>query len=105
MGSLAQRLGQRAKILLLADGLTPKAVSKQLQDARSLGERSVPTSIDLMSLKATIYFYHDDFLPESAFCKVVVASTVFLCGYVQYWQLPFRVKRDDPDGLPITRRT
>lgn len=63
MGSLVQRLGQRAKILLLADGLTPKAVSEQLQDARSLVERSVTTSIDLMSLKATIYFYHDDFLP------------------------------------------
>ena len=32
MGSLAQRLGQRAKILLLlADGLTPKDVSHQLQ--------------------------------------------------------------------------
>ena len=32
MGSLAQRLGQRAKILLLlADGLTPKDVSAQLQ--------------------------------------------------------------------------
>lgn len=32
MGSLAQRLGQRAKILLLlADGLTPKDVSTQLQ--------------------------------------------------------------------------
>lgn len=32
MGSLAQRLGQRAKILLLlADGLTPKDVSNQLQ--------------------------------------------------------------------------
>ena len=32
MGSLAQRLGQRAKILLLlADGLTPKDVSLQLQ--------------------------------------------------------------------------
>lgn len=32
MGSLAQRLGQRAKILLLlAGGLTPKDVSHQLQ--------------------------------------------------------------------------
>lgn len=31
MGSLAQRLGQRTKILLLADGLTPKDVSHQLQ--------------------------------------------------------------------------
>lgn len=32
MGSLAQRLGQRAKILLLlVDGLTPKDVSHQLQ--------------------------------------------------------------------------
>jgi transposase-like protein len=32
MGSLAQRLGQRAKILLLlAEGFTPKDVSQQLQ--------------------------------------------------------------------------
>jgi hypothetical protein len=29
MGSLAQRLGQRTKILLLADGLTPKDVNHQ----------------------------------------------------------------------------
>ena len=40
----------------------------------------------------------------AAFCKVVVASTVFSCGYFQYRQLPFRVKRDSPNGLPITRR-
>jgi len=32
MGSLAQRLGQRARILLLlADGFTPKDVSQQLK--------------------------------------------------------------------------
>ena len=105
MGSLAQRLGQRAKILLLADGLTPKAVSKQLQDARSLGERSVPTSIDLMSLKATIYFYHDDFLPESAFCKVVVASAVFLSCYFHCRLLPLWVECDGADRLPISRCT
>jgi hypothetical protein len=41
MGSLAQRLGQRAKILLLADGLTPKDVSHQ-PSAPDLGTGGVP---------------------------------------------------------------
>lgn len=43
MGSLAQRLGLRAKILLLlADGLTPKDVSYQLQVSAPECDKSGP---------------------------------------------------------------
>ncbi|WP_445937813.1 hypothetical protein [Pseudomonas sp.] len=40
----------------------------------------------------------------SAFCKVVVASAVFLCSHFQCRLLPLGVQCDGPDGLPIPRR-
>jgi nucleoside-diphosphate-sugar epimerase len=41
----------------------------------------------------------------AAFCKVVVASAVFLSCYFQCRLLPFRVECDGADWLPISRCT
>ncbi|WP_445940636.1 hypothetical protein [Pseudomonas sp.] len=43
-------------------------------------------------------------LAVSAFCKVVVASAVFLCSHFQCRLLPLGVQCDGPNGLPIPRR-
>ena len=42
---------------------------------------------------------------DAAFCKVVVASAVFLSCYFQCRLLPFRVECDGADWLPISRCT
>lgn len=44
----------------------------------------------------------DEGLNLSAFFKVVVASTVFLCGVLQLRLLPFRVERDRADRCPVS---
>ena len=47
--------------------------------------------------------FFNDRMP-AAFCKVVVASAVFLCSHFQCRLLPLGVQCDGPDGLPIPRR-
>lgn len=64
------------------------------------GELMPDASLDTAKENLARLFKSD----QTAFCKVVGASAVFLSCYFQCRLLPLWVERDGADGLPIPRR-
>ncbi len=79
---------------------SPQSV-KPIQSAEKLANAYGISSQALIEVLTNIEI---DLFIEAAFCKVVVASAVFLCSHFQCRLLPLWVQCDGPDGLPIPRR-